>query len=115
MQSPCKRQNTIATKLPHLRDFALIPAKRCKKQVFCFLEQGEASKSILLQYNESVKITLHTKTEKKMLTKMWNQNYSRPRQRRQKFDRDETSTFKIMFYEINEKRVCANVLSILSL
>ena len=65
MESPCKRQNTIATKLPRLRDFALIFAAKFKKQDFCFLEQGEASKSSLLQYKESVKIALHTKTQRK--------------------------------------------------
>jgi len=70
VQGPCKRQSTNAIKLPRLRGLSLIFAAKRKKQDFYFLEQGEASKSSLLQCKESVKIALHTKTEKKLLTKM---------------------------------------------
>ena len=72
MQRARSLQKTVQMpqKLSHLRGLSLISVTKCKKQDFCFLEQGEASKSSLLQCKESVKIALHTKTEKKILTKM---------------------------------------------
>ena len=41
-----------------------------RNQVLYILEQGDANKNIFLQYLVSVIIDLHTKAEKRMLTKM---------------------------------------------
>jgi len=44
----------------------------------CFLEQGDAGSSNILQYLDSVKIDLHIETEKKILTKREFKPFSSP-------------------------------------
>ena len=95
-QSPCKRQSINATKLSHFRGFSLIFVAQLLKQSPFW----HSSKSRVLQYSDSAKINLHTKTEKKMLTKMRNLNHSRPRQRCQNLI-GMKPTQKCVYFEIN--------------
>ena len=69
-----------------------ISAANWKKQDFCFLEEGEASKNSLLQCKESVKIALHTKTEKKNVNKKVKLKPFMSQTMAQKFDQGGTST-----------------------
>ena len=69
----CKVPAKDEVKMPNnsrvFRGFSLLSAAQLGKQGPCFLEQGHASKRKVLQCLVSAKINMHTKTEKKMLTK----------------------------------------------
>jgi len=76
------------------RQFSAFVAILCKQGPY-FREQGDASKCKLLLCSVSVKINLHTKIEKKILTKTWFKPFP--------------SLATALFFLIGVKRVLENV------